>query len=230
MRHHLRHPLAVGESEAGREAKSFAGIDKHLGGWVEVFFRAVGAVQVETHAGIAAHQFQPVAIDGDEVVLTCRKLVVRLVAVGRARLDAEADVSGTRLGVVVQLIGLVHGTQVCHPLFQLRRGAKTGGECMAFGIELLVQALEGAVEGDLRPSETEINVEALLDGVVDLPLEEIEGVDKCLGAVLAPFLYDPAGDVLDVERTLPYDAPLVALVAGQVALADADMHLAKGLR
>lgn len=101
---------------------------------------------------------------------------------------------------------------------------------MAFGIELLVQALEGAVEGDLRPSETEINVEALLDGVVDLPLEEIEGGDKCLGAVLAPFLYDPAGDVLDVERTLPYDAPLVALVAGQVALADADMHLAKGLR
>lgn len=60
-----------------------------------MFFRAVGAVQVETHAGIVTHQFQPVAIDGDEVVLTCRKLVVRLVAVGRARLDAEADVSGT---------------------------------------------------------------------------------------------------------------------------------------
>lgn len=100
MRHHLRHPLAVGESEAGREAKSFAGIDKHLGGRVEVFFRAVGAVQVETHAGIVAHQFQPVAIDGDEVVLTCRKLVVRLVAVGRAGLDAEADVGGAGHRVV----------------------------------------------------------------------------------------------------------------------------------
>lgn len=63
---------------------------------------------------------------------------------------------------------------------------------MAFGIELLVQALEGAVEGDLRPSETEINVEALLDGVVDLPLEEIEGGDERLLAILAPFVYDTA--------------------------------------
>ena len=91
---------------------------------------------------------------------------------------------------------------------------------MAFGIELLVQALEGAVEGDLRPSETEINVEALLDGVVDLPLEEIEGGDERLLAILAPFVYDTGGDVIDAERTLPYDASLVARVTGQVALAD----------
>jgi len=85
------------------------------------------------------------------------------------------------------------------------------------------------VEGDLRPSETEINVEALLDGVVDLPLEEIEGGDERLLAILAPFVYDTGGDVIDAERTLPYDASLVARVTGQVALADTEAQLAKRL-
>ena len=100
---------------------------------------------------------------------------------------------------------------------------------MAFGIELLVQALEGAVEGDLRPSETEINVEALLDGVVDLPLEEIEGGDERLLAILAPFVYDTGGDVIDAERTLPYDASLVARVTGRWLLLTRRLSLRNGL-
>ena len=127
------------------------------------------------------------------------------------------------------MVGLVHGTQVCHPLFQLRRGAQAWGERMAVGVELLVQALERPVHGQFRPPEAEVHVVALLDGVVDLPLEEVEGGDERLLAILAPFVYDTGGDVIDAERTLPYDAPLVALVAGQVALADAEAQLAKRL-
>ena len=50
-----------------------------------------------------------------------------------------------------------------------------------------------------------------------------------ISAILAPFVYDTGGDVIDAERTLPYDASLVARVTGQVALADADALLAKRL-
>lgn len=191
LREDDRLPLSLGKSESGREAEPAGGVDEYLGGRVEMLLGSIGAAQGETHRRVVAHELQPVAIDGDEVVLTCRKLVVRLVAVGRARLDAEADVLGARLGVVVQLVSLVLGLEVAHPLLELRRGAQARGEGMAFGIELLVEALEGAVEGDLRPPETEINVEALLDRVVYLPLEEVEGSDERLLAVLAPLLHHP---------------------------------------
>lgn len=100
---------------------------------------------------------------------------------------------------------------------------------MAVGVELLVQGLEGPVHGQFRPPEAEVHVVALLDGVVDLPLEEVEGGDERLLAILAPFVYDTGGDVIDAERTLPYDASLIARVTGQVALADAEAQLAKRL-
>ncbi len=222
LRHHLRHPLAGGEGEAGREAEALAGIDDHLGGRVEAALRAVGAAQVEAHAGVVARQLQPLAVEGDGVVLARRELVVGLVAVGRARHDAEAHVGGVGLGAAVQLEGLVLGPEVGHTLPQPRRGAQARGEGVSPGVELLVEALEGAVHGQLRAAEAEVHVIALLDGVVDLPLEEVEGGDERLGAVLAPFLHHAAGDVVDVERALPHDAALAALVAGQVALVDAD--------
>ena len=59
--------------------------------------------------------------------------------------------------------------------------------------------------------------------------EPLPAVDERLLAILAPFVYDTGGDVIDAERTLPYDASLVARVTGQVALADADALLAKRL-
>ena len=99
---------------------------------------------------------------------------------------------------------------------------------MAVGVELLVQGLERPVHGQFRPPEAEVHVVALLDGVVDLPLEEVEGGDERLLAILAPLVYDTGGDVIDTERTLPYDASLIARV-GQVALADAEAQLAKRL-
>ncbi len=229
LRHHLRHPLALGEGEAGREAEPLPGVDEDLGRRVEMLLGTVGGAKVESHAGIIAHELQPVAVDGDEGMLARGELVVRLVAVGRAGLDAEADVGGAGHGVVVQLVGLVHGPQVRHPLLQLRRGAQAGGEGMALGVELLVQGLEGAVEGQLGAPEAEVYVVALLHRVVDLLLQQVEGGDERPLAVLAPFVHHPLGDVLDAERALPYDASLVALAARQVALADAERQLAERL-
>ena len=46
---------------------------------------------------------------------------------------------------------------------------------MAVGVELLVQGLERPVHGQFRPLEAEVHVSPL-DGVVDLPLEEVEVV------------------------------------------------------
>lgn len=59
--------------------------------------------------------------------------------------------------------------------------------------------------------------------------EPLPAVDERLLAELAPFVYDTGGDVIDAERTLPYDASLIACVTGQVALVDADAQLAKRL-
>lgn len=59
--------------------------------------------------------------------------------------------------------------------------------------------------------------------------EPLPAVDERLLAILAPFVYDTGGDVIDAERTLPYDASLIARVTGQVALVDADAQVAKRL-
>ena len=96
-------------------------------------------------------------------------------------------------------------------------------------VELLVQALERPVHGQFRPPEAEVHVVALLDGVVDLPLEEVEGGDERLLAILAPFVYDTGGDVIDAERTLPYDASLVARVTGRWLLLTRRLSLRNGL-
>lgn len=229
LRHHLRHPLALGEGESGSEAEPPAGVDDHLPGRVEAFLRAVGWAEVEAYLGAVAHQLQPLSVDGDEVVLAGGDLVVRLVAVGRAGLDAEADVQGTGHGVAVEQIGLVHGLEVAHPLLQQRCGAQAGGERLVRGVKLLVEALEGAVHGQFRAAEAEVHVIAIRQRFVDLLLQQVERGDECLLAELAPLLHDAGGDVADVERALHHDTSLVALLAGQVALVDTDAQLAIGL-
>lgn len=59
--------------------------------------------------------------------------------------------------------------------------------------------------------------------------EPLPAVDERLLAILAPFVYDTGGDVIDAERTLPYDASLVARVTGRWLLLTRMLCLRNGL-
>ena len=82
---------------------------------------------------------------------------------------------------------------------------------------------------DFRELVKEIAMLMGYEATRQLPLEEVEGGDERLLAILAPFVYDTGGDVIDAERTLPYDASLVARVTGRWLLLTRRLSLRNGL-
>lgn len=106
-----------------------------------------------------------------------RKLVVRFGAVSSARFDLEADIGRTR-SIGERFLRDVFDRDACRALLQLRRRTETRREGMFLAVELLAQAFEATACSDLRTAETEVDVKAFFDGLIDFVLIILKAVTR----------------------------------------------------
>ena len=177
-------------------------------------------------AGQAAHQRQAAAVDRDERMASGRKLVVRFGAVSSARFDLEADIGRTR-SIGERFLCDVFDRDACRALLQLRRRTETRREGMFLAVELLAQAFEATACSDLRTAETEVDVKAFFDGLIDFVFDYIESRDKGFFTVYVSFLNNTFGDRFNADRTAEDDTGFIAFVARQITFADADIRLGR---
>lgn len=221
-----RLPFTGRKVDVGEEAEAVQRVDGHLAGRIEIFFVGSDTPEPDADAGQVALQRQAAAVDRDERMASGRKLVVRLGAAGSARFDLEADIGRARsIGEGFQCD--VFDRDACRALLQLRGRTETRREGMFLAVELLARAFEATACSDLRTAETEVDVKAFFDGLVDFVLDYIESRDEGLFAVYASFLDDTFGDRFNADRTAEDDTGFIAFVTRQVAFADADIRLGR---
>ena len=216
-----RFPFTGRKIDVGGEAKAVHRVDGHLAGGIEIFFIGSDAPEPDADAGQAAHQRQAAAVDRDE-----RMLVVRFGAVSSARFDLEADIGRTR-SIGERFLRDVFDRDACRALLQLRRRTETRREGMFLAVELLAQAFEATACSDLRTAETEVDVKAFFDGLIDFVFDYIESRDKGFFTVYVSFLDNTFGDRFNADRTAEDDTGFIAFVARQITFADADIRLGR---
>lgn len=94
-------------------------------------------------------------------------------------------------------------------------------------VELLAQAFEATACSDLRTAETEVDVKAFFDGLIDFVFDYIESRDKGFFTVYVSFLDNTFGDRFNADRTAEDDTGFIAFVARQITFADADIRLGR---
>ena len=221
-----RFPFTGRKIDVGGEAKAVHRVDGHLAGGIEIFFIGSDAPEPDADAGQAAHQRQAAAVDRNERMASGRKLIVRFGAVSSARFDLEADIGRTR-SIGERFLRDVFDRDACRALLQLRRRTETRREGMFLAVELLAQAFEATACSDLRTAETEVDVKAFFDGLIDFVFDYIESRDKGFFTVYVSFVDNTFGDRFNADRTAEDDTGFIAFVARQITFADADIRLGR---